>query len=354
MIIIVSFVVVIAAAISLYAYRNMNYDKLIPRMIEEAGYFEKQVTLPDGTIINYGEGPEGSVSLLLIHGQMVSWEDYAKVLSKLSKYYHVYAVDCHGHGESSKDPQKYTAENMGNDFIWFIENVIKEPVVISGHSSGGLLTAWLAANSPTNVKGIVIEDAPFFATEPERREKTYAWLDGFQTIHEFLNQSSEKDYTRFYLERSYMRNFWGNGWGKIVMPAAERYMMKYPDEGLRLWFVPPTMNKAFDLLRCIQNGNGSYDLRFGNTFYDGSWFKNFDQEETVSRIQCPSMLMHTVSNYDENGILLAAMDGDDAKRAHELMPENKLIDNIKSGHNIHDEKPILFIDVMINILDRIE
>ena len=260
-------------------------------------------------------------------------------------------MDCHGHGKSSKDPQKYSAAAMGSDFIWFIENVIKEPVVISGHSSGGLLAAWLAANSPANVKGIVIEDAPFFSTEPERREKTYAWLDGFQTMHEFLNQSEEKDYTRFYLERSYMQNFWGNGWEKIVTPAAERYMAKHPGDGLRLWFVPPAMNRAFDLTRCIQNNNGSYDLRFGDTFYDGSWFENFDQEETLGRIQSPSVLMHTTYSYDEKGVLLAAMDGDDAKRAHELMPESELINNIKSGHNIHDEKPAFFVKVMVDFLN---
>jgi pimeloyl-ACP methyl ester carboxylesterase len=353
MLLLASFVVVSATAISFYAYRNMNYDKSIPQMIEDAGFVEKQVTLPNGTVINFGEGPEGGVPLLLIHGQMVSWEDYAKVFSKLSKHYHVYAVDCHGHGKSSKDPQKYTAIAMGKDYIWFIENIIKEPVVISGHSSGGLLAAWLAANSPANVKGIVVEDAPFFATEAERRETTYAWLDGFKTIHEFLNQSEETDYTRFYLERSYMRNFWGNGWDKIVIPAAEKYMTKYPGEGLRLWFVPPAMNKAFDLLKCIQNHNGSYDLRFGVTFYDGSWFENFDQEKTLSRIRCLSVLMHTVSNYDENGILLAAMDSDDAKRAHELMPDDELIDNIKSGHNIHEEKSALFINIMVDFLKRI-
>lgn len=252
---------------------------------------------------------------------MVSWEDYARVLSKLSGHYHVYAVDCHGHGKSGKDPQKYTAETMGSDFICFIENVIKEPVVISGHSSGGLLAAWLAAHSPANVRGIVIEDAPFSSTEPQRREKTFAWLDGFQTIHEFLNQSEETDYTRFYLERSYIQNYWGNGWDKIVMPAAERYMEKHPGKGLRLWFLPPSMNKAFD-------------LRFGDTFYNGSWFENFDRAETLRRIQHPSVLMHTVYRYDENNVLLAAMDSDDARWAHELMPDNELIDNFKSGRNI--------------------
>jgi pimeloyl-ACP methyl ester carboxylesterase len=354
MIFLAFFVVAVAIGLSIYAYRNMNYDKSVPRMIEAAGFVEKQANLPDGTVINYGEGSDGGIPLLLIHGQMVYWEDYAKVLSKLSEYYHVYAIDCHGHGESSKNPEKYTAEAMGNDFIWFIENIIGEPAVISGHSSGGLLSAWLAANSPANVKGIVIEDAPFFSTELGRREKTYSWLDGFQTIHEYLNQSEETNYTRFYLERSYMRNFWGNGWEKIVIPGVEGYMEKHSGEVPRLWYLPPSMNRAFDLTGCVQNNNGLYDLRFGNSFYDGSWFENFNQEETLKRIQCPSVLLHTASSYDDNGVLLAAMDADDAKRASRLIPGNLLIDNIKTGHDIHYEKPSFFVEVMIDFLNQID
>lgn len=83
-----------------------------------AGFSEKQVKLKDGTVLNYGEGPSnGKTPLLLIHGQGMTWEDYAKVLPKLSKHYHVYAVDCHGHGESDWNPEKYTAKAMAEDFI---------------------------------------------------------------------------------------------------------------------------------------------------------------------------------------------------------------------------------------------
>ena len=161
----------------IYFYRNMNYDKNTDKIISKAGFVEKQVTLNDGTVLNYGEGPDNGIPLLLIHGQATSWENYAKILPELSKYYHIFAIDCHGHGKSSKNKEKYKAEKMGEDFIWFIENVVGRPVVVSGHSSGGLLSAWLAANSPRNVIGIVIEDAPFFSTEPQRCEKTFAWDD---------------------------------------------------------------------------------------------------------------------------------------------------------------------------------
>lgn len=60
--------------------------------------------LPSGAVINYGEVTNDKPPLLLIHGQMSMWEDYALVLPELSKKWHVYAVDVYGHGES--DPRR--------------------------------------------------------------------------------------------------------------------------------------------------------------------------------------------------------------------------------------------------------
>lgn len=333
-------VLLIAAAV--YIYHNLNYDQGVMKKLEKAGFIEKQAELPDGTILNYGEGPDNGPPLFLIHGQMVSWVDYAKVLPALSGYFHIFAVDCHGHGGSSKDPAKYTAQAMGNDFVWFIEQVIGEPAYVSGHSSGGLLAAWLAANFPQNVRGVVLEDPPFFSTEPDRREKTFAWLDGFEIIHRFLNQSAETNYTRFYLKNSYLRNLIGKPWDDMTNYAF-RYLEKNPGKPLRIFFLPASVNRNFELLA------GPYDLRFGNTFYDGHWFINFDQAETLSRIRVPSILIHTNWRYSEDGVLLAAMDEADAQRAHELIAGNGLI-TVRSRHDFHYEKPQEFIQVMLDFL----
>lgn len=346
LIVISTLICIVIVAAGVYVYNNLNYEKGPLRKMMKAGFKEKQVTLKDGSVINYGEGPDNGPALLLIHAQEVSWENYAKVLPKLSKYYHIYALDCYGHGKSSKNPEKYTAEAQGKDFIWFIENVIGEPVVVSGHSSGGLLTAWLAANAPQNVRGIVLEDPPLFSTEMSRTQKTFAWVDGFQTIHKFLQQSEEKDYVIFYLKNNYFKKFFGGGWNGIEKYAIS-YREKHPNEVLRIYFLPPSLNQIFTSV------SGSYDIRFGNTFYDDSWFKNFDQSETLKKIKCPSVLIHASWSYDENGILLAAMDGKDASRAHSLIKNNELID-IKSGHGVHVEKPKDFTRIMIDFLEKIQ
>ena len=143
--VIVIIVMAVILAAGIFAYRNLTYDYLNERFLEKsgfkAGFTENVAKLEDGSEIYYIEGPENGPSLLLLHGQQVNCYDYAKVLPKLSKHFHVFAPDYYGHGNSSKNPAKYNAVAIGNDLVWFIENVIKEKVYISGHSSGALLAA---------------------------------------------------------------------------------------------------------------------------------------------------------------------------------------------------------------------
>jgi pimeloyl-ACP methyl ester carboxylesterase len=343
-----------AAVYFLIGDHYYNFDAKNKQLLEQLDFEEKQYTLPDGSIINYAEiGQDGSPPIMLLHGQMTSWEDYAKVLPKLSESFHVFAADYYGHGDSTKNADKYSAAAIGKDLALFMEDVIGEPCLVSGHSSGGLLTVWLAANASDNVVGIVVEDAPLFASStPGRYEKTYAWLDGFKPIHEYLTQSKEANYTRYWLSNNHLQTFWGNGWESTVrQPFLQAYDAK-PDVVPRLRVWPgATMNSVVALTANIQDGTGQYDLRFGDTFYDGSWYAGFDETEALSSIRCPTIFLHTApgsgdSYYDGNGVLLGACDGDDIARAHSLVSESELIDNIKTGHDIHDEKPEVLIDAI--------
>lgn len=165
MYIIVITIALVGIGLVFYAHRNLTYDHDTQAKLQQAGFQEKQAKLPDGSVLNYGEGPANGPALVLLHGQQVSWEDYAPVLPELAKRYHVYAIDYYGHGGSSKNPAKYSATAISTDISWFIRQYIKQPVIISGHSSGGLLASLITADAPDVVRGLVIEDAPFFTTE---------------------------------------------------------------------------------------------------------------------------------------------------------------------------------------------
>ncbi|MDD4370467.1 MAG: hypothetical protein PHD56_05285 [Anaerostipes sp.] len=62
---------------------------------------------------------------------------------------------------------------------------------MSGHSSGGILAAYIAGKLPEMVSGLLLEDPPFFNVEPEEMQNTFVYKDGFQLYHHYLNQTKE-------------------------------------------------------------------------------------------------------------------------------------------------------------------
>ncbi len=331
-----------------YFYNNITYIEKPLKKMYEAGFIEKQAELSDGTKINYGEGPNnGKTPLLLIHGQGMTWEDYAKVLPELAKHYHVYAVDCHGHGESDWNPEKYSAKAMAEDFIEFIDVVIGEKIVVSGHSSGGMIAAWMAAYAPDRILGTVIEDSPFFATEPGRRENTYVWVYGFQQYEDFKKQDEEKDYFKYSLERSYWKKVFGDFlWDKFSKDAVA-YHKKHPNEPVHIKYLPPQINRIFE------SATYPYDRKFGETFYDNTWFVDYDQSEVLSKIKSPTVFIKAATNYDGN-LLMAALTDEDADRVVSLLEHGRRIDVDTPGHDIHYDKPEEFIEIMVDFLDEIQ
>ncbi|MGI6260157.1 MAG: alpha/beta hydrolase [Anaerolineaceae bacterium] len=357
-------------AISIFAYRNLNYDYFNANFMNKTGYklgfTENTAILDDGSEIYCIEGPNNGPALLLLHGQQASSFDYAKVLPELSKEFHVYALDYYGHGKSSKDPEKYNAVAIGNDIIWFIENVIQDKVYISGHSSGALLAAYVSANAPEYIIATVLEDGPFFSTLPGRAEKTISWL-GFKIMHDYLDQSEIDTFMEYALEHDYMQAVFNakdpQTWNQIIKDPALRYMDKHPGETPKIWLYPPELgiNSIYALNASMQDGTGCYDLRFGVTFYNFSWFKGFDTEEILKNIQSPTIVMHVApskltapSYYDANGILLAAMDETDAQRVVDLVPNSQYIGGFQSAHDIHADLPKEYIEVLLKLKDQIE
>ena len=160
-------IVVGAVALGIYRHDNLHYMDHALDATGAAGFAEKQVVLSDGSTVNYVEGPDNGDPILLIHGQAVAWEDYYTVLPELAKDHHVFAIDCYGHGGSSHDASLYSCEANGRAIVEFVEIVVGGPVIISGHSSGGVLAAWVAANAPQDVAGAVLEDPPLFEVTPE-------------------------------------------------------------------------------------------------------------------------------------------------------------------------------------------
>jgi pimeloyl-ACP methyl ester carboxylesterase len=129
-------------------------------------YQEHTVGLGEVAMNYVVSGRATNPALLLIPAQTESWWGFEKAIALLDKEFQVFAVDLRGQGRSTWTPRRYTLDNMGNDLVRFIALVIKRPVITSGCSSGGVLSAWLSAFAmPGQVRGSHYEDPPLFTSE---------------------------------------------------------------------------------------------------------------------------------------------------------------------------------------------
>ena len=291
-------------------------------------------------VVNYAEGPDNGPALLLVHGQSTQWEDYARVLPDLARRYHVFAVDCFGHGESSHDEELYSCEAIGRALKAFAAQEVGGSYIVSGHSSGGIIAAWLAANDAENVTGCVLEDPPFFRVTPEEMRQEpgcFVWKDGFEVTHAFLQQSEVADPIVYYAQHSYLFGLFGGLQPKIAEWTAQERAAN-PDAHLTLAWVP------HDWVRGLYFYD-DFDVRFSEAFYDGSWFDGVDQADLLSRIACPTVYLKAKTNYGEDDTLFAANSDEDVARVQGLVANCETI-VIESGHDIHYEHCSSFVEAL--------
>lgn len=323
-------------------WERTSFDRAMAA-VDSAGYVERSAVV-DGAQIAYAESPGGADKppLLLIHGQGGDWKAYADVLPDLARDYHVYALDCFGHGRSAHDPTLYSAAAHGAKLARFVEQVVREPVVVSGHSSGGVLASWLAGHARPWVRGVVLEDPPLFTTQLPRARTTWNWVDLASACHAYL-ASGETDWVAYAWEHQRMWKLFGDAADGIVKTGLDHHAT-HPGEPIRAWYVP-----QFDELN---RAMPTYDPRFGDAFYTGSWDAGFDQEATLRAITAPAVLVHTKVAHDTDGVLMAAMGHEEAARARALIRGVEFV-KVETGHGFHMEDPDHFVRILRDLRARL-
>jgi len=321
-----------------YVANNLHYFDRQMRAVRRAGYLEKTVEVNGGSVA-YLEGPNSGPALLLIHGQMVDKYSYAKALPELAKRFHVFAVDCYGHGGSSHDPSKYSNTAQGEDLLAFIKTAIGERALVSGHSSGGIVCAWLAANGSGWVRGVLFEDPPFFTLGRPRTESTWNWVDLASNAHSFL-ESGESDWPLYCVEHSRLWSFFGKAKDRLLRQARS-YHAGHPGEPIRWAWLPPLMNEVY---RAIPQ----YDPRFGDVFYRGAWEKGYDLEAALGSIRLPCIYEKSEAKIGADGILMGATSDVEAARARDLIKDVAFYTDDK-GHSWHCLAPRDFVRRLLEL-----
>lgn len=120
----------------------------------------REVHRPNDTTIRYTvSGPEGGVTLALIHGWACRRTDFDAVTTFLPDEYRVIAIDLAEHGESRSGRTEWTIEEFANDIAAVFDAESARDVVVVGHSLGGAVAVEAARLLPGIVSRVVALDA---------------------------------------------------------------------------------------------------------------------------------------------------------------------------------------------------
>lgn len=95
--------------------------------------------------------------LLALHGHFSEGQTFAYLARELAPDWRVIALDQRGHGESDQ-PADFSREGYIADAVAVLDHLGLGPVVLLGHSLGGVNAYQLAARHPERVSALVIED----------------------------------------------------------------------------------------------------------------------------------------------------------------------------------------------------
>src|SRR3954452_16547225 len=104
------------------------------------------------------DGSASPTTVLMSHGLSGIPTGYDEVVDDLVDDADVFRIDLRGHGRSGHAAGTYTVPYYTDDVIAFLEAVIAEPVVIIGHSLGGVIAHHIAATRPDLVNAVLCED----------------------------------------------------------------------------------------------------------------------------------------------------------------------------------------------------
>lgn len=105
-------------------------------------------------------GARDAATIVLLHGLSANANSFAGLISAgLSPAFRVIAPDLRGRARSGKPESGYEMSDHARDVIALLDALGLDRVVLGGHSFGGYLGIYIAANYPDRVQKLVVIDA---------------------------------------------------------------------------------------------------------------------------------------------------------------------------------------------------
>lgn len=221
------------------------------------------------TSIFFRDTEVGKQSILCLHGRWGRGETWIDFMSRYCSKFRIIAPDQRGHGLSEKPDSQYSVEEMADDMIRLIDHLGIGQTILVGHSMGGHIAGYMAANYPDYVRKLVILDKS--ASGPENRQNedksdksivdpiTKDWnmpFSTFQEAEERIRIIAESELSYRYFMNSLVETV--DGYQMMFSPMAmARNIAEYTD-----WFNLLPMIKCATLLMRAKGSGAVSDEDF--------------------------------------------------------------------------------------------
>ena len=131
--------------------------------------------------LDWGGPPDGTPVLFLhgVGGNAWAWADVAPRLRPVLPGHRLVALDGRDGGDTDHPPTGYGRDDFVADVLAAHDALGGRPMVLVGHSRGGWLAAWLAAQHPERVARLVLVDpARLMFASAEASDGFYRWVLG--------------------------------------------------------------------------------------------------------------------------------------------------------------------------------
>lgn len=277
---------------------------------------DKQTALlSNGTEIAYLERPGSGQRVVLLHGITDNALSYEPLLDDLASTAHVFALDFRGHGQSAKPETFYDTEAYADDVRHFITEVAGGPVLLSGHSLGGVVAIQVAGTAPDLVSQLLLEDPPIYFVN-DLNDTYRALFEGIVVVAQTLQDGSRPR----------------EDWFEVMARAPDPYSGKPGIETMGA----DRINLRLDSITMMKP-KAMQDALAGSL--------EWDADAALAVIQCPWTVL--VGN-EALGAVVAASEAD---RLEHDYPASHIIRVNDVGHLIHDQKPDVWLAAINRLVD---
>ncbi|MGG2092569.1 alpha/beta hydrolase [Bacillus sp. S13(2024)] len=115
-----------------------------------------EITLSNGETLFYRKRDGGENTLLLLHGNLASSDQWDLLMEHLPLNYTIYAPDLRGYGKSTYNKSIKTFNDFAMDIKLFCDKLNLKTFHLIGWSNGGGVAMQFAASFPSKVKKLIL------------------------------------------------------------------------------------------------------------------------------------------------------------------------------------------------------